>query len=577
MKITKEKNVQIVISLMKAHGIKRVVASPGSMNYTFLLSIQDDPDFEIYSCTDERSAAYMACGMVSEDGKPVALSCTLATASRDYMPGLTEAYYRKLPILAITSTSSEQNAGQLIGQQLDRTARPKDLVVESVYLPSTYCRKDELVCEREANKAMLALFQNGGGPVHIELGCNTMDSFTDEPLPQARVIRRYTHNDVLPEMPEGRIAVMLGVHAKMEQKLVDAIDAFCATHDAIVLCVNPKSYNGKYAANAGLLFSQPGYSGQLNKMDVCIQIGEIFTDAIGFRTNPKEAWRVNEDGVVRDHESKLTKIFQMTEYEFFRFYSKEGANHTEQIELFRREDAEIRKLIPELPFSNAWIAQRIAPVIPVDSEMYLGILNSLRMFDYANPSSQLHTNANTGGFGIDGCISSMIGASIVAPHKEFYGVFGDLAFFYDMNSLGNRHIGKNLHIMLMNNDGGQQFRNFDHPAHTMGEAADLFIAAAGHNSPKSRNLVKHYAEDLGFAYVSASNKEEFEKVLPEYLATGRSIVCEIFIDGKDDGDAVKKLRSIYTTDRNIKQAAKNFVVNQLGTERIEAIKKIIGR
>lgn len=576
MKITTERNVQIVISLMKAHGIKRVVASPGSMNYTFLLSIQNDPDFEIFSCTDERSAAYMACGMVSEDGNPVALSCTLATASRDYMPGLTEAYYRKLPILAITSTSSEQNAGQLIGQQIDRTARPKDLVVESVYLPSTYNKKDELVCEREANKAMLALFQNGGGPVHIELGCNNMNSFTEDPLPNARVIRRYTHNDILPEIPKGRIAVMLGVHAKMQQKLVDAIDAFCATYDAMVLCVNPKSYYGKYAANAGLLFSQLGYSGDLNKMDICIQIGEIFTDAIGFITLPKEAWRVNEDGVVRDHESKLTKIFQMTEYEFFTYYARAGANETKLIEQFKQEDAEIRKLIPELPFSNAWIAQRLAPVIPVESEMYLGILNSLRMFDYANPSTQLHTNANTGGFGIDGCISSMIGASIVAPHTEFYGVFGDLAFFYDMNSLGNRHIGNNLHIMLMNNDGGQQFRNFDHPAHSMGDAADLFIAAAGHNSPKSKNLVKHYVEDLGFAYVSASNKEEFEEVLPEYLATGRSIVCEIFINGKDDGKAVKMLRSIYPASNKLKQSAKAFIVNHLGNERIEALKTLLG-
>ena len=71
------------------------------MNHILAASIQDDPDFKVYSCIDERSAAYMACGMAEETGKPVALSCTGATASRDYMPGLTEAFYRKLPVLAI--------------------------------------------------------------------------------------------------------------------------------------------------------------------------------------------------------------------------------------------------------------------------------------------------------------------------------------------------------------------------------------------------------------------------------------------------------------------------------------------
>ena len=63
---TNERNVQILISLLKEHGIKRVIASPGSTNVTFVASLQQDPFFEIYSCVDERSAAYMACGMAGK-------------------------------------------------------------------------------------------------------------------------------------------------------------------------------------------------------------------------------------------------------------------------------------------------------------------------------------------------------------------------------------------------------------------------------------------------------------------------------------------------------------------------------
>ena len=111
-KYTVEKNVQMLIYLLKAHGIKKVIASPGTTNITFVASMQQDPYFEIYSAADERSAAYMACGLAAESGEPVVISCTGATASRNYVPGLTEAYYRKLPIVAITSAQHLGRIGQ---------------------------------------------------------------------------------------------------------------------------------------------------------------------------------------------------------------------------------------------------------------------------------------------------------------------------------------------------------------------------------------------------------------------------------------------------------------------------------
>ena len=36
---TDERNVQIVIALLKAHGIRKVIASPGTTNMTFIGSI----------------------------------------------------------------------------------------------------------------------------------------------------------------------------------------------------------------------------------------------------------------------------------------------------------------------------------------------------------------------------------------------------------------------------------------------------------------------------------------------------------------------------------------------------------
>ena len=76
-----ERNIQIVISLLKANGIKKIIASPGATNFSFVGSVQNDSWFEVYSSVDERSAAYMACGLAAESGEPVVLSCTGSIAN----------------------------------------------------------------------------------------------------------------------------------------------------------------------------------------------------------------------------------------------------------------------------------------------------------------------------------------------------------------------------------------------------------------------------------------------------------------------------------------------------------------
>ena len=122
---TSEKGTQILIALLKAFGIKKVIASPGTTNMAFVGSVQNDPWFEMYSSVDERSAAYMACGMAAESGEPVVITCTGATASRNYMPGMTEAYYRKLPVIAVTYNAGIDKKHHLIAQQIDRAVTPR--------------------------------------------------------------------------------------------------------------------------------------------------------------------------------------------------------------------------------------------------------------------------------------------------------------------------------------------------------------------------------------------------------------------------------------------------------------------
>lgn len=144
-------------------------------------------------------------------------------------------------------------------------------------------------------------------------------------------------------------------------------------------------------------------------------------------------------------------------------------------------DIQLRKRMPEFPFSNIWMAQQLHSMIPAGSIVHPAILSSLSSWDYFPLPKDVRSSANVGGFGIDGCTSALIGASL-SSHELCFCITGDLAFFYDMNSLGCREIGPNLRILLINNGLGMTFKLSNHVGSQIGPSANIFIAAEGHNA-----------------------------------------------------------------------------------------------
>ena len=575
---TNERNVQIVIALLKAHGIHRVIASPGTTNMTFVVSIENDPWFQIWSSVDERSAAYLACGMAAETGEPVVISCTGATASRNYMPGLTEAYYRKLPVLAITSTRGNHKIGHLIDQQIDRRNIPNDIAMESVTIPMVKDMEDERFCEIEANKAILALKLNGGGPAHINMYTKYSQDFSVKELPKANAIFRHTvFDDKLPEIPhDGRILIFVGAHTDFSERLTTAVDRFCATYDAVVLCDHTSGYRGKYEVHYQLVCGQKQWHSPLANANLCIHIGEVSGNQ--FNVLAAHTWRVSPDGKLRDTFGNLRRVFMMPEEVFFERYAKTGENHTELLEAMTSEVETMKEKMPELPFSNIWIAQHMVDKLPKNCELHLGIYHSLRSWNFFKLPDGIQAKCNVGGFGIDGAVSTMMGASFARPDKLFIGVFGDLAFFYDMNVVGNRHVGNNVRILLINNGKGNEFRNYNHPCYFLGEEADRYVAAAGHYGNKSHYLVKDYATDLGYEYLSASNKEEFNAVIDRFLTpelTDNPMLLEVFTETDDESNALEQTLNIITDPKYIlKRQIKSIAKGIFGEDVVKFVKKI---
>lgn len=575
---TDEKNTLILIALLKKHGIRRVIASPGTTNISFVASIQNDKYFEVYSCVDERSAAYMACGMAAQTKEPVVLSCTGATASRNYLSALTEAYYRKLPILAVTSTQHWGRIGQNIPQVIDRSQAPKDTNLLSVQIPSVSSDVDEWACELNINKALLELKHRGGGPVHINLATIYSQNFNVKDLPKVNVIKRIEVGDEMPVLSGSKIGIVVGNHKKWTKEEQEIAELFCKNYNAVMICDHTSNYHGRYRINAGLVATQLTGFASCRNMDVLISIGDVSGAYLGL--NAKEVWRVNPDGEIRDTYKNLKYVFEMTEHYFLNSYiPRDRVNIEEKTNNYYNEwlnkNTELRNSIKDLPFSNCWIAMTTAPKMPKDCIIHFGILNSLRSWDFFDLDNSIDAYCNTGGFGIDGCLSSLIGASIATEEKLFFGVIGDLSFFYDMNSLGNRHIGRNLRLLLVNNGNGTEFKNFMHPAYKFGEEADKYISAAGHFGKKSAELVKHYANDLGFQYISASNKEEFLEHLDSFIDSKqheRPMIFEVFTNSKDESDA---LRIIYNLDSTGGSSVKKIGKKILGDQNYNRLKNIV--
>lgn len=581
-----EENVQLLIAHLKAHNIKKVIASPGTQHMAFLGSIQFDGSFEIYSCVDERSAAYMAVGMAAECNEPVVICCTGATASRNYLPALTEAFYRKLPVIAVTGTHEQYSIGHLVAQQIDRNKTANDIAVHSVLIERIHEDGERWDVEVKINRALRMLKRNGGGPIHFNLETRNNIDFNIKELPAPRIIDFIGVHDEFPQMGNGPIAIFCGSHNVWSKHLTETVDEFCAKYNAVVFCDHTSNYNGEYRIEAQLLGSQDAYKAPtFNNIGTLIHIGEITGayEVNGCLCKAKQTWRVSEDGALRDTFKNLTKVFDMPEMEFFKYYvaqktSQEGKNT--YLKACLDEYQQIYNSIPaDIPFSNIWVAKTLCSRIPEGSVMHFSILNSLRSWNYFRLPKGVTGYCNVGGFGIDGPLSTLVGASLGHPEKLYIGVMGDLSFFYDMNALGNRHIGNNVRILMINNGRGQEFRNYIHPAYKWGEAADEYVAAARHFGNKSADLMRHMAEDLGYEYMSASTKEEVLRVADRFLTkekTDKPMFFEVFTDTDQEGKALYMLKhSKMEAKQVIKNTVRDAIKDVMGEDVLKKVKKMI--
>ena len=91
-----KENVNILTSLLVAHGVTHAVVCPGSRNAPIVHNLNECPKIFCYPVTDERSAGFYALGMSQALGKPVVVCVTSGTALLNLAPAVAEAFYQHL-------------------------------------------------------------------------------------------------------------------------------------------------------------------------------------------------------------------------------------------------------------------------------------------------------------------------------------------------------------------------------------------------------------------------------------------------------------------------------------------------
>ena len=569
------KSIQILVAMLKKKNIRNIVISPGNSHNAIVRSIEEDGFFKTYNIVDERSAAFFAIGLIQELNEPVAICCTSGTAATNYMTGVTEAFRRKLPLIVITGDKNPYYLAQLEDQMIDQVNLFKTNTRYTNSLPIVKNEKDEWYCQRVINEAFLEMNHHGIGPVHInvpiEEGMLAINNdFTTTELPKVNLIERIDYktseDDIRNKfeyLKNKKVLILYGQDNNLTEEKIKKIEKIFDNYNCVISVDKLSNIHckGSIETTRAALATKIAKTFSELVPDIVITIGgNVAWDGKfslkGFK-NQFESWLVTEEGKVQDYYKNLTTIFEMTMEEFLDNMAKYNVDQSNSYyELWSNKTKEFN--IPEFEYSNLYTVQKLMNNLPKNSELNLANSTTIRIAQYFDLDDSIKVYCNRGVNGIDGCMSTFIGQAATSDKLNFL-IIGDLTFFYDMNALWNRYVGKNVRIMLNNNSGAALFhfnqglKNYP----TLNENV-----AADHDA-----ISKGWVESRGFKYLYARNKEEFDKNLQEFLNpdSDKPIILEVFTKKEDDARLQHEFFDFNLSDSDkLKRGIKNVIKKAIG-------------
>ncbi len=534
--------IRLLATLLRDYGIKHIVLSPGGRDVPLVRMFEhNEEEFILHRVTDERSAAYYGLGIAAQLQQPVACVCTSGTAVSNYLPAVTEAFYTGVPLIVITADRREVYHHHGEDQTITQKNIFGDVVKKFISLPEAGGYLAEYQTRRDISECILETMHNGKGPVHINItidniamGAN-ISKFGWKILPRiGQHILRVNPNDGDATMmrwvrelnKSTKILIVYGQNAKLTLNERQVVERFASKYNCVILTDHISNLNCAYSLkphNMLLNISQSEFNDQLSP-DILITVGgkRLMNDPLTYKVRHGlrniRHWSVVPDGKVKDFYFRLTSVLEMSQNYFFEWFGNHaGENINNGVYFDKWKQAIEKHKTPIIEnFNSLYIQSKFLPQIPENSILHLGVGQTFIESRRFNINKDVEVFCNMGTNGIDGCTSTFMGQCIVARDKMCFLLVGDLSFFYDMNSIWNKPLHKNMRILMVNNNGSGLLRG-----------NNLKAISSVHNTS-----AKGWVESTGFEYLTANSKETFEEKLKYFLSMNieKPLFFEVFCE-----------------------------------------------
>ena len=537
--------------LLYQKGISDVVVSPGSRSAPLTLAVARHPKLRVRVMADERSAGFVALGMAQQSQKPVVLICTSGSAVYNLSPAVAEAFFQQVPLLLLTADRPHEWLHQQDGQTIDQRNLFGAHVKRWYDLPADYVHPDaRWFINRSINEAVSLTTLAPAGPVHINVPLRepfypTADeALTFEPvrvidtLPPSLNIPGTTWHDLLAEWDESVRTVIAVGQMPRDPALLDVLGKLSDEFGIPVVgeIISNLPTNDRFITRTDTFLSgiTPEQAEKL-RPDLLITIGNSFLTR-NLKTFFRHAaarrhWHIQPSvDRIPDSFQSLTRLIPakpadflhqlFTDIDYQRFLqgddddgSADFLHQWQKLDWKAAQQVEAVLFQPDAPLTD-WLGTRaVLDHLPQGSVLH--VANSMPV-RYANlcgipQEQQIRVEANRGVSGIDGCLSTALGAALMTDQFVTL-LIGDVAFFYDRNALWSAPIPPNLRIVLLNNDGGHIFRMIDGPDRQP-ELETYFETPHGYTA-------KNTAADAHIDYVVSDSVESLLSLLPDFFAPG---------------------------------------------------------
>jgi 2-succinyl-5-enolpyruvyl-6-hydroxy-3-cyclohexene-1-carboxylate synthase len=447
-----------VVGHLVEHGVREIVLAPGSRNASLSFAAYDAAEaglVRLHTRVDERSAGFLALGL-TKVGSSAAVVCTSGTAVTNLHPAMLEAVHAGVPLIAVTAdrparlrgTNANQTTNQVgifgpmvrtvdvtsetypeLDTRLGGRGAPTGLAVhlnicfEEPLTPDDRWHPDLRVGSTWAGRAVPLPLSS------IPLGPRTVVVAGDDAGPPARQLAERANWPLLAEPSSGS---RTGTHALRCYRLLLAGDLGDRIERAVV-------------------FGHPTLSRPVARL--------LARDDVEVWARPSGVWGALP--VPADHD-------------FVHLTVEESAD-TAWLDEWLATDARTgraldRLLVAEGELTPYDVAGTVAHALPARGLLVVGASNPIRDLDLMVPRYEVGGRrkviANRGLSGIDGVVSTAIGAALGRESSRSLALMGDVTFLHDSNGLvlGPGEPEPDLTIVVVNDDGGSIFATLEQGA-----------------------------------------------------------------------------------------------------------------